>query len=212
MRFAAIIKKVLEKDRRLKIVILGPDNAGKTSLLRAYLNQNIADIKPTYGYQIVNTEMEVEKNKYEIEILDIGGQKSIRAYWDTYYSGVDGVLFVYDTYGTNEYKKIIENTVSHPTLQDTEFICASNKADDITQEETQQTKYIQITQHNPEIPRTDPGFDFMANTENISENQQNTVNKEIEIIYTSAKNKINVERVFRRLIENILKKQRNAVL
>ncbi|KAI5162614.1 ADP-ribosylation factor-like protein 2 [Nematocida ausubeli] len=213
MRFASVIKKVLAKDKRLKIVILGPDNAGKTSLLQAYLNQNIADIEPTYGYQIIKTEREIEGTKYHLEILDIGGQKSIRAYWDTYYSGVDGVLFVYDTYGTEEYKSIIESTVSHPTLQDTEFLCASNKCDDLSVVETQGAKYIQIVKSDIKGEQA-PSFDFMAEAENRKAPKNNSCVeiKEIEIVYTSAKKHVNVDRVFYTLIQNILKKEKNVVL
>ncbi|KAH9386062.1 ADP-ribosylation factor-like protein 2 [Nematocida major] len=206
MRFSAIVKKVLEKEKRMKIVILGPDNAGKTSLLKAYLKTEISDIKPTYGYQIVKTERETRKGKYVLELLDIGGQESIRAYWDTYYSGVDGVMFVYDTHGTADYKRIIRSTISHPTLQDAEFICASNKADGTEQESS---KCIRV--RKKKMDESAPvDFDFMKKTASEDACLDDV---SLEIVYTSAKTGKNVERVFETLIENIFRKrERNGVL
>ncbi|KAI5192058.1 ADP-ribosylation factor-like protein 2 [Nematocida minor] len=214
MRLSAIVKKVLEKEKRVRIVILGPDNAGKTSLLKAYMNREINDINPTYGYQIVEIKKEINGTTYTIEILDIGGQKSIRAYWDTYYSGADGVLFVYDTYGSEEYKKIIENTISHPTLRDAEFVCASNKVDENMPEDR---KIIRVKKHKKEQT---VDFDFMKEEDENrkEETEGNKISEsfaeaEIEIMYTSAKTGQNVEKAFSTLIKNILeRRKKNGIL
>lgn len=209
MRLSAVVRKVLEKERRIRIVILGPDNAGKTSLLEAYMERDITKINPTYGYQIVTAHEEINNQTYTLEILDIGGQNSIRAYWDTYYSGADGVLFVYDTHGTEEYKKIIEKTISHPTLRDAEFICASNKSDG-PQNEKKKTILVRRT-----VKSTESSFDFM-NEKDAQEiesfHTQNMQEKAIDIVHTSAKTRKNVQNVFRTLVENILEKRRNGLL
>ncbi|OAG29917.1 ADP-ribosylation factor-like protein 2 [Nematocida displodere] len=199
MRLSFVVKSLLQKEKRLRIIILGADNAGKTSILRSFMNQNILDIAPTFGYQIVDTTCTVGGLQYSVEFLDIGGQASIRAYWDTYYAGADGVLFVYDNYGSSEYMDILKATVSHPTLRHSAFICAANKVDDDSDSNKQGTIEIARHQIDEEVP-----FDFVASIKNLG-NASKTEKQAIPIIYTSAKTGKNIKKIFSTLLETILK-------
>jgi len=45
-----MIRKQLKKDsKELRILVLGLDNAGKTTILKAMAQESINEIKPTHG-------------------------------------------------------------------------------------------------------------------------------------------------------------------
>ncbi|CAN0099030.1 unnamed protein product [Discosporangium mesarthrocarpum] len=79
------------QERRL--VMLGLDAAGKTSLLyKLHLGENIHTI-PTVGFNVE----QVSYKKMEMTIWDIGGQDKIRPLWRHYYDNTDALIFVIDS-------------------------------------------------------------------------------------------------------------------
>lgn len=85
--------QVKEKEKELRILILGLDNAGKTTLLRRLTAEPIDTIAPTLGFNIKT----LEHKSYRLNIWDVGGQKTIRAYWRNYFEQTDGVIWVVDS-------------------------------------------------------------------------------------------------------------------
>ena len=45
-----IIKKTKEKENEMRILILGLDNAGKTTIVKKFNGQDINSISPTLGF------------------------------------------------------------------------------------------------------------------------------------------------------------------
>jgi len=71
------------KKKELRILMLGLDSAGKTTIL--YKLKSLVDLQtlPTVGFN-------VESVKYKgvmLNIWDVGGQDKIRALWRHYYTG-----------------------------------------------------------------------------------------------------------------------------
>ena len=82
--------------KEVRILILGLDNAGKTTIL--YKLQNEAEDEevmtiPTIGF---NVETLQYKN-IKFQVWDLGGQTSIRPYWRCYYPNTDAIIFVVDS-------------------------------------------------------------------------------------------------------------------
>jgi len=212
MRLSFVVRRILEKEKRVKIAILGPDNAGKTSLLRSFTGEQVEKISPTFGYQTVVKDAYIGEKKYSLEILDIGGQESIRSYWDTYYSGIDAVLYVYDTHGTDLYRGILESVISHPSLRGAAFICAANKHDSEKSAEdagppvrleSAADKEIKIRSYriDEELP-----FNFLERMEDLKISQA-AEEKSVPIVYTSAKTGKNVQHIFKRLLRMVIEKR-----
>ena len=65
-----------------KIIIIGLDNAGKTTILYQFLMNEVVHTSPTIGS---NVEEVVWKNIHFL-MWDIGGQESLRSAWSTYYT------------------------------------------------------------------------------------------------------------------------------
>jgi ADP-ribosylation factor-like protein 2 len=75
------------------VLILGLDNAGKTTIVKKLCGQSIEEIEPTLGFQIESLEYQ----NYKLNLWDIGGQSSIRAYWRNYFEQTDGLVWVVDS-------------------------------------------------------------------------------------------------------------------
>lgn len=77
----------------IRILILGLDNAGKTTLLyKLQLNQIIETV-PTIGFNVET----VTYNNLQLQVWDLGGQGTIRPYWRCYYPNTNAVIYVVDS-------------------------------------------------------------------------------------------------------------------
>lgn len=77
--------------KKASLVILGLDNAGKSTLVNLLQGVTTQPI-PTIGFNIE----EVQLNNTTITICDIGGQSTFRNFWNKYVSTMDGLVFVID--------------------------------------------------------------------------------------------------------------------
>merc|ERR1719253_1330718 len=81
--------------RQVRILILGLDNAGKTTILYHLKSpgEEPTSTIPTIGF---NVETLQYKN-IKFQVWDLGGQTSIRPYWRCYYPNTDAIVFVVDS-------------------------------------------------------------------------------------------------------------------
>ena len=93
MGLLTILKKVKSKEREVRVLILGLDNAGKTTILRKFCGEPIDKIEPTLGFNIKT----LEHRSYKLNVWDVGGQKTIRAYWRNYFEQTDAIVWVVDS-------------------------------------------------------------------------------------------------------------------
>ncbi|EDV28573.1 ADP-ribosylation factor-like protein 1 [Trichoplax sp. H2] len=79
--------------KEIRILILGLDGAGKTTILYRLQVGEIVTTIPTIGF---NVETVTYKN-LKFQVWDLGGQTSIRPYWRCYYSNTDAIIYVVDS-------------------------------------------------------------------------------------------------------------------
>lgn len=79
--------KVLKRPKkyRARILMLGLDSTGKTTLLYNMITGEELSTIPTMGFNV--EELSHPNKKFTLDIWDIGGQKSIRRLWRHYYLG-----------------------------------------------------------------------------------------------------------------------------
>jgi len=77
----------------LRILLLGLDNAGKTTLLKVLASEDISHITPTQGFNIKS----VQSTGFKLNVWDIGGQRKIRPYWRNYFENTDVLIYVIDS-------------------------------------------------------------------------------------------------------------------
>ncbi|KAJ9449183.1 ADP-ribosylation factor 1 [Diplonema papillatum] len=80
-------------NKEVRILILGLDNAGKTTLLYKLQLGDVVSAVPTIGF---NVEQITYKN-LTLQVWDLGGQTSIRPYWRCYYPNTDAIIYVVDS-------------------------------------------------------------------------------------------------------------------
>ncbi|GBF91188.1 ADP-ribosylation factor [Raphidocelis subcapitata] len=87
-----IIKRVKEKEKEMRLLMVGLDNAGKTTIVKRLNGEDITTISPTLGFNIKTMEF----RGYKLNIWDVGGQRTLRPYWRNYYEKTDGLIWVVD--------------------------------------------------------------------------------------------------------------------
>ena len=81
-------------DRHAKILMLGLDAAGKTTVLyKVKLNETVSTI-PTIGF---NVETVQPVKNVSFTVWDVGGQDKIRPLWRHYFLGCEGLIYVVDS-------------------------------------------------------------------------------------------------------------------
>lgn len=79
------------KKETLRLLFLGLDNAGKTTILNAMSDLPVENITPTQGFNLKT----VEHSKYQLNCWDLGGQQSIRQYWKFFIFLINFYYFLY---------------------------------------------------------------------------------------------------------------------
>nr|AEJ38209.1 ADP-ribosylation factor-like protein 2 [Laodelphax striatellus] len=92
MGLLTVLKKMKQKEKEIRILMLGLDNAGKTTILKRFNGEPIDTISPTLGFNIKT----LEHRGYKLNVWDVGGQKSLRSYWRNYFESTDGLIWVVD--------------------------------------------------------------------------------------------------------------------
>ncbi|XP_005169621.1 ADP ribosylation factor like GTPase 3, like 2 isoform X1 [Danio rerio] len=99
----------------LRILLLGLDNAGKTTLLKSLASEDVNTITPTQGFNIKT----VASRGMKLNVWDIGGQRKIRPFWKKYLENTDLLVYVIDSAD----KKRFEETGLLSELIDEENLC-----------------------------------------------------------------------------------------
>ncbi|KAA3681384.1 ADP-ribosylation factor-like protein 5B [Paragonimus westermani] len=76
-----------------KVLIVGLDNAGKSTILYQFVLKEAVHTPPTVGSNVE----EVKWKNLHLVMWDIGGQSSLRPSWSTYFAGSDFVILVVDS-------------------------------------------------------------------------------------------------------------------
>jgi ADP-ribosylation factor protein 1 len=92
----ALIAKLyrsLFSQQEVKLLLVGLDSAGKTTVLYRLKLGEVVAVIPTSGY---NVETVTHKNYY-ITMWDFGGRNQIRPLWRDHSKDTQGVIFVIDS-------------------------------------------------------------------------------------------------------------------
>ncbi|CAH3129083.1 unnamed protein product [Porites evermanni] len=111
-----------------KVIIVGLDNAGKTTILYQFLMSEVVHTSPTIGS---NVEEVVWKNIHFL-MWDIGGQESLRSAWNTYYTNTEFLIVVVDSTDRERLpvtKAELYNMLNHEDLRQAAVLIFANKQD-----------------------------------------------------------------------------------
>mmetsp|Transcript_61350 Transcript_61350/g.126691 ORF Transcript_61350/g.126691 Transcript_61350/m.126691 type:complete len:182 (+) Transcript_61350:210-755(+) len=114
--------------KEVRILILGLDNAGKTTILYRLHQGEVVTTIPTIGF---NVETVTYKN-IKFQVWDLGGQSSIRPYWRCYYPNTNAIIYVVDSADTERVsicKDELLQMLEEDELKDAALCVFANKQD-----------------------------------------------------------------------------------
>lgn len=83
----------LWSEREYRILILGLDGAGKTTVLYRMQTGECVSTTPTIGFNVETLKIQNVK----FQVWDLGGQTSIRPYWRCYYTNTNAIVYIIDS-------------------------------------------------------------------------------------------------------------------
>ncbi|KAI9800773.1 MAG: Arf GTPase arf1 [Piccolia ochrophora] len=126
------ISKVLDKlwgKKEMRILMVGLDAAGKTTILYKLKLGEIVTTIPTIGFNVET----VEYKNIQFTVWDVGGQDKIRPLWRHYFQNTQGIIFVVDS---NDRERIkpeardeLQRMLNEDELRDAQLLVFANKQD-----------------------------------------------------------------------------------
>ncbi|XP_030477527.1 ADP-ribosylation factor 1-like [Syzygium oleosum] len=120
--------KMLFAKKEMRILMVGLDAAGKTTILYKLKLGEIVTTIPTIGFNVET----VEYKNVSFTVWDVGGQDKIRPLWRHYFQNTQGLIFVVDS---NDRERISEardelhRMLSEDELRDATLLVFANKQD-----------------------------------------------------------------------------------
>ncbi|XP_045687705.1 ADP-ribosylation factor-like protein 5A isoform X1 [Phyllostomus hastatus] len=115
-------------DDEHKVIIVGLDNAGKTTILYQFSMNEVVHTSPTIGSNVE----EIVINNTRFLMWDIGGQESLRSSWNTYYTNTEFVIVVVDSTDRERIsvtREELYKMLAHEDLRKAGLLVFANKQD-----------------------------------------------------------------------------------
>jgi len=123
-----------------KVILLGSQSVGKTSIIHRAINRVDFETSPTVGVSHFTRTYEIDRNMINLNIWDTAGQEKYRSIATLYYRGANAIVFVYSLDEEQSLKDIVEwyNNVKNQNLEDVKFFLVANKSDLVNERKVSQ--------------------------------------------------------------------------
>ncbi|XP_065215843.1 ADP ribosylation factor 4 [Planococcus citri] len=114
--------------KQMRILMVGLDAAGKTTILYKLKLGEIVTTIPTIGFNVES----VDYKNISFTVWDVGGQDKIRPLWRHYFQNTQGLIFVVDSNDRDrivEAEKELHNMLREDELRDAVLLVFANKQD-----------------------------------------------------------------------------------
>jgi ADP-ribosylation factor protein 1 len=125
------ITKMFDKifgKKEVRILMLGLDAAGKTTILYKLKLGEVINSVPTIGFNVET----VEYKNIKFTVWDVGGQDKIRQLWKHYFYNTQGLIYVVDSADRDRIgiaRDELQRMISEEELKDAVILILANKQD-----------------------------------------------------------------------------------
>ncbi|KAH0791419.1 GTP-binding protein SAR1b-like isoform X2 [Histomonas meleagridis] len=116
------------KNKSGKLLFLGLDDAGKTTLMQMLKTGKFMQYDQTKTYTVENLTIE----KISFSAYDLGGHEIARESWEQYYMDVSAIVFIVDAANPARFaeaKAEFDKLLSNETIRNTPILVLGNKID-----------------------------------------------------------------------------------
>ena len=163
-----------------KVIIIGDTGVGKSNILSRYVKDEFSsNSKSTVGVELGIKFLKIKNTNTKIQIWDTAGQERYKAITSSYFKGSNGCFIVYDITSESSFNNI-ENwyaEIQKETSKDIPILLVGNKCD---------------LEDERKVP--------------IEKGKEKAKNLNCAFFETSALKKINIEKIFEELVNNIYEK------
>ncbi|CAF4845058.1 unnamed protein product, partial [Rotaria sp. Silwood1] len=127
LTFSSIFQQLFGK-KEMRILMVGLDAAGKTTILYKLKLGEIVTTIPTIGFNVET----VEYKNISFTVWDVGGQDKIRPLWRHYFQNTQGLIFVVDSNDRErigEAREELQRMLSEDELREAILLIFANKQD-----------------------------------------------------------------------------------
>lgn len=124
-----IVKKLRAAEKEMRVLIIGLDCAGKSSCVNRLRGEDVHSVAPTQGFDIVSLR---HASGYTLNLWDVGGQQTIRAYWRNYFEATDAIVWVVDSADAArmaDCRRELETVLQEERLAGATLLVLANKQD-----------------------------------------------------------------------------------
>jgi ADP-ribosylation factor-like protein 5B len=126
--FSKLWQGLFSEQKNFKIIIVGLNNAGKTTILYKLHLGEVVVTQPTIGSNVE----EITYKNVQFQVWDLGGQEKLRPSWREYFTDTNAVIMVIDSSErerVDAVKKELETLLSHEDLREAALCVFANKQD-----------------------------------------------------------------------------------
>lgn len=129
MGLLSIVKKLRAVEKEMRVLVIGLDCAGKSSCVNRLRGEDVGDVAPTQGFDIASLK---HASGYTLNLWDVGGQQTIRAYWRNYFEATDAIVWVVDSADEArmpDCRRELETVLQEERLAGATLLVLANKQD-----------------------------------------------------------------------------------
>ncbi|KAF4107734.1 ADP-ribosylation factor 4-like [Onychostoma macrolepis] len=125
--FSNLFSRLFEK-KEMRLLMVGLDAAGKTTVLYKLKLGEVVTTIPTLGFNVET----VDYKNISFTVWDVGGQDTIRRLWRHYYQNTKGLIFVVDSSDRDRIETAAEELnamLAEDEMRDAVLLVLANKQD-----------------------------------------------------------------------------------
>ena len=114
--------------KHAKILFLGLENAGKTSMLVRLTESGFKQTAPT-NFTLCK---EVQVGRVHFKAFDVGGHETMRKIWGQYFEAINGIIYMVDSADKDALatsRKELHGLINDPRLENVAILVFGNKID-----------------------------------------------------------------------------------